>query len=432
MAFAPLMAELGLGAAFTMIALAPMVPEWVKKPEGPKMNVKILAGSPDDNSDNTFGGAVPQIALFDVNGERLGYWRNEGGKELLGKGNTADKQVGYIKEKDNRKPEYITLTASGFEGICITSVVVFHPESSDTFAFLPGEIAAQCESVWDEHDGESLLWSNQVTNIQFQSPAGKKGTARPKCLWIDSPDENGKTTTKWKGLGTHLPDFKLDNSTYKEWERDPFQMCGSKARFGLYEKINEMMCPPVFDKAPMEGARIPMSEFPTCAPGLFPDANGNVQEDLCKDPAVHGAERKTLSDAFGLNCENFDDEDGDLHGQCPRHIRQRDPVACNGRRRSEPSRKKKENLQNRFLGKLVKSYDIRQSARELCNSKGSVGPNFYSYHEKQFCDMGKKKLFSLCEDDGQVECFDGLLNTTRHSPTKGNRSVTHDSVQDWR
>ncbi|KAF1976069.1 hypothetical protein BU23DRAFT_456869, partial [Bimuria novae-zelandiae CBS 107.79] len=162
-----------------------------------------------------------------------------------------------------------------------------------------------------------------------------------------------------------------------------------------------------FTDAPQEGSRIPMKEAPYCAPGLFGDANGNVQTDLCKDPAVQGAERKKLSDAFELNCENFDNPNKpkpNLHGSCGGS--KRDPLACIGRKRSEPIVKRQEKLQSKFSGKLVKSHDIGQSARELCESENSVGPNFYSYHEKLFCDMENKKLYPLCEKDGDVGCFD--------------------------
>jgi hypothetical protein len=142
----------------------------------------------------------------------------------------------YLEEGNNEKPEYITVTASGFDAICIAAVTVTHPTSSDTYAFLPGEVGKVCT---DWAPDAPYPWSYSAASVQFKDPAGKTGMARPKCLWIDSPDEDNEVSTPWKGFQVHLPDFKLDNSTFKKWEEDPYQMCASKARFGVYRDINE-------------------------------------------------------------------------------------------------------------------------------------------------------------------------------------------------
>ncbi|KAF1971957.1 hypothetical protein BU23DRAFT_599902 [Bimuria novae-zelandiae CBS 107.79] len=299
-------AELGLGFAFILIALAPMVPDWLKKNEGPTVSVKIMAGMPDDQTGtSSFGGSIPQIALFDVNGGRLGYWRNED-KKTISKGSMVELQVPYIKTDDNQKPEYITLTASNFDAVCIVSVVVTHPTSSDTYAFLPGEVAGVCkDQVWEGEENSTLV-SEQVSSIQFKNPNdGQMALARPKCLWIDSADEHGEKRTKWKGMSVHLPDFKLDNSVFKGWEEHPEQM----------------LCPPVFDKAPTYGADLPMVEFPACKPWLVPDQNGNVNEDVCKETGLDTIEIKELSETFKLG---YPQEEDYRLNNCRRSVRQRD------------------------------------------------------------------------------------------------------------
>ncbi|KAH7397367.1 hypothetical protein BKA66DRAFT_394575, partial [Pyrenochaeta sp. MPI-SDFR-AT-0127] len=63
-------------------------------------------------------------------------------------------------------------------------------------------------------------------------------------------------------------------------------------------------------------------------------------------------------------------------------------------------------IQKRFVGRLVKSRDITQSAVRLCESKGSVGPDFFSEHEQMLCDMNRRKLYPACTGDAESECFD--------------------------
>ncbi|KAF2475233.1 uncharacterized protein BDR25DRAFT_310656 [Lindgomyces ingoldianus] len=132
MAFFP---ELSLGLAFTLISLAPMVPDWISRKNEPKIKPKDL-------------------------------WAE------------------YTKGGNTEKAEYITVSASGTNAICITAVVVTHPSSSDTYAFLPGEVA---------------IGSNG--NVQ---------EGRLRCLWIDRLDNNGISATHIQGFQVHLPDFKLD------------------------------------------------------------------------------------------------------------------------------------------------------------------------------------------------------------------------------
>lgn len=46
------------------------------------------------------------------------------------------------------------------------------------------------------------------------------------------------------------------------------------------------------------------------------------------------------------------------------------------------------------------------SARFVCESDTSVGPDIANLHEGLFCDMDKKKLYDLCDDTTRSGCFD--------------------------
>lgn len=256
----------------TQISLAPMVPDWLKANDGPTINIKLMAGIPYLNSEQmqdqkkkeeeyakqSFGGAVRKsnlacmiyehidemlnyttaiMTLFNQNGDRLAYHLNDSGKQKLGHGATKDYQATYHDGVDTQKPEYILVQASGPDAICLAAVTVTHPQSSDTYAFLPGETGKVCGD-WNQ-EMFNISWSNSGQTVQFKSPDGKMEAARPKCLWIDSPDSGMTSATGIKGFQVHLPDFKLDNSRFKEWEGDTYQMCGSAARFGVFKALNE-------------------------------------------------------------------------------------------------------------------------------------------------------------------------------------------------
>jgi hypothetical protein len=176
------------------------------------------------------------VTLFNVNGNRLAYHLNDGGKDTIGQGSMKELHATYHHDGDNQKPEYIIVQSSGVDAICIAAVTVTHPTSSDTYAFLPGEVGKVC-SDWDP--AADYSWSNSGAVVQFKGPEGNTAEARPKCMWIDSPDKDKKSATSWKGFQVHLPDFKMDNSKFKSWEGNPFHMCGSRSRWSGYRALNE-------------------------------------------------------------------------------------------------------------------------------------------------------------------------------------------------
>jgi hypothetical protein len=161
---------------------------------------------------------------------------NDGGKDTIGHGSMKELHATYHNAGETQKPEYIIVQSSGIDAICIAAVTVTHPASSDTYAFLPGEVCKTCGD-WDPDNDYS--WSNSAAVVQFKGPDGSTAEARPKCMWLDSPDSNKAVATQWKGFQVHLPDFKMDNSKFKAWEGDPYHMCGSKARFGVFKDLNE-------------------------------------------------------------------------------------------------------------------------------------------------------------------------------------------------
>lgn len=68
-----------------------------------------------------------------------------------------------------------------------------------------------------------------------------------------------------------------------------------------------------------------------------------------------------------------------------------------------------------FPGRLITSPSLAHSAKELCESDKSLGPDFVSFHEGLFCDMSEKELWPLCETEDHTGCFDASAHTMRIS-----------------
>lgn len=149
------------------------------------------------------------------------------------------------------------------------------------------------------------------------------------------------------------------------------------------------VCPLVFETPPPQGAPLPLNELSTCVPSVMPDKDGKFEEQICRDKRLSRYERSMIFKSFGKQIRNM--------------CRKRSVEEQNSQTSSEANRSA---FQKRFAGQLIKSHDRGQSAIETCNSMNSIGPNFYSYHEKQFCDMETRKLFPRCENADETECFD--------------------------
>ncbi|KAM7217513.1 hypothetical protein V8F06_007144 [Rhypophila decipiens] len=98
-----------------------------------------------------------------------------------------------------------------------------------------------------------------------------------------------------------------------------------------------------------------------------------------------------------------------VYGYCPKSGAYRDPfkvrrgaVDGNGTEIIIPSRR------NQTDDRLIVSSDPAQSARELCESPSSWGPDFVSLTERLYCNMATSELIPLCgsgEDSSGDRCF---------------------------
>ncbi|KAG5956533.1 hypothetical protein E4U58_006546 [Claviceps cyperi] len=69
--------------------------------------------------------------------------------------------------------------------------------------------------------------------------------------------------------------------------------------------------------------------------------------------------------------------------------------------------------------RLIKSKATSHLATELCESPTSVGPSFVSYHERKFCHMAPKHIYSFCEDVKKGDCWDDAKHEIVHKSEDG-------------
>ncbi|OAL72483.1 hypothetical protein A7D00_3485 [Trichophyton violaceum] len=144
---------------------------------------------------DTISGDMPNVALFDANGRRIGFKNGEKhGKVKSGQG--YDITVEPFESENRKDPEYVTISASRSDAICIAAVTV------------TGADQERSACIWISNDGRFLM-----------------------------------------GFLIHIPDFSheelLPQFMYKEET-----VCNSEPREHFYKDINELQCPPVFKEFP--------------------------------------------------------------------------------------------------------------------------------------------------------------------------------------
>lgn len=252
-----------------------------------------------------------------------------------------------------------TIADGGYKDIKVTASTDQQGRQAQYISVSKGGNDALCISyiavTWP--DGQQKGWYGDVgyqcggSWYNSQTIIGEDNY-QPKCVWIDGDKSNGITT---QGMGIHITDFTATEERAKAYAGDPDTMCKSKPRFHLYDDLTSDMFLPYFD------------------PPLEYDEH-NVDKDKSKVLV-----------------------DGASTGQLP----------------PKNKRKRRGNVAKRhhFPGKLVTSAKPAHSARELCESDTSMGPDFVSSHEGLFCDMSEKELWPLCDSNHTTGCFDARNNT---------------------
>lgn len=336
---------------------------------------------------DTIGGDMPNVALFDSNGQRIGFKNGEKhGKVKSGQG--YDITVEPF-ESDNRKdPEYVTISASSSDAICIAAVTVTGADQGKNM-----------DKTWAWNGGFGFLCGNLAWY-----PSKKLTTAseRSPCIWISN---DGRFPM---GFSIHIPDFSHEE-LLPQFKDKKETVCDSKPRQHFYKDINELQCPPVF------------KEFPK-----FDEDTGyeNITQVL-----VDGV--TTCKPEIG---ENVSDEDlSRLRKAIKNHPRIGGESWTYGVKRNQVFKRKDWkplgcDMKNAVV--VSKGY----TARAICEHPTSAGPDYGNREEGLFCDMCTKKLWPFCSVKVTANCFDETQRVLRgdHPGFKRgiNETSMHKSYQD--
>lgn len=183
------------------------------------------------------------------------------------------------------------------------------------------------------------------------------GTYTPKCVWIDHDYSNG---LRFQGLSLHMPDFASTTDRVEEYNNDQDTLCKSSPRMKFWTSI-------------VPDAIVPFFNPPLVYTDGGADSNPSRVIDKQKRSSI------ASSRPFKRDNGNF-----------------------------KP-------------GHLVISNIQTHSAKEVCESETSIGPDFVSTVEGIFCDTEVKEWWYLCSGSITTGCFNlhtqsmvGNANATGH------------------
>lgn len=172
-------------------------------------------------------------------------------------------------------------------------------------------------------------------------------------------------------------------------------MCESKPRLKFWEnmKMNELQCIPIFnprlpyDEAdgtdPDDKSLLKVEGKRSCDPGPGEQVSPYQLQQLRRFTCCGRIRNPTYGVPNAKRALDSDAEAPVKRGPAKRRTRD----FCND-------------------GRIVVSDDLSHSARQLCESPSSTGPDFYHTVEQLYCDMCSKQLYQVCTATLTSDCFD--------------------------
>lgn len=318
---------------------------------GTSTKVRVYAGLSGSSSESTSGN-IPGVALWDSAGAFIGkamgiynYVIDDGGfYDLEVKGKVAS-------------ADYLSVSAFGKDGLCVAAVAVTSPTGSQMGWF--GDVGMKCGDPWYP--------SNLV--ISGSDPA-----AKPACVWID---QDGSNNHPYTGISMQLSSFTdVGDGLAQQYNDDIDTLCKSLPRFSMWQTRSVHMTVPVFYQNELE----------------FNEDGSDKNISLVLDPRMMQSETTAPNDPTGTKL-------GVADGASALQVA---PIT-----QLTPSKVRRKRSSQTLPNHLVISNITTHSAREVCQSETSVGPDFVSLHEGLFCDMTDKSLWSLCDERARHDfCFD--------------------------
>ena len=216
---------------------------------------------------------------------------------------------------------------------------------------------------------------------------------QPACIWID---KNGSNGLRFQGFGLHITDFAATKERAADYDQHRDRMCNAAPRFRMYEQMNDKDFIPFF------------------SPPLEYISEGLTDQD---PSAVLDKSRWALPEE-GPNIKK-----STVDGDQPKMMLRRDQNQALEQVHSKtngtiiPSALTA--IARLFDSKLIVSHSNSHSAKELCESPSSKGPDFVSVKEQSYCDMSQRKIWPLCDAKKTSNCFDQATYQFKSLAVKG-------------
>jgi hypothetical protein len=247
----------------------------------------------------------------------------------------------------------------------------------------------------------------------------------PKCVWVDGDETNG---IKTKGFAVHLPSFVATEERAQSMTDDKDLWCKVMPRLHFYDSLEREQPVPYFDP-PAEFEAVTLLD-------KDPDALKDEKRWKTRD---HEKYKAPTDGKPGPGVPPQDQQpEGGKGGEGKPGKPDINPPNINPPNINPPNLPKRNTP--RFHDKLIKSSRPQHSARELCESKSSLGPDFVSIPEGFFCDMTAKRAWPLCSETITHACFDvakdqmrGGKSNSRRDDVTGDRIVRkrYTTVDEW-
>jgi hypothetical protein len=321
-----------------------------KQPD-PTKQTQIALGIGDNPN---AGGSMPHIAVWDKQGRRITQYKgNKNGHVGDSAGTTiAFSLDNYQNGKQPAKPEYISIVMHENDGICLAAVVASGEGVQWAWT---GDIGYTCGAQW---------YPSKYTMGNSNQPI--------RCVWLDANHDNGVIA---KGLSLHIRDFSGESGLLAQYNEDERRLCQNSARMTFHADILPDSFPTFFDP-PLEYQRETNSGDPT-----QPYTAGALEKP------DQGQDRQMRAYPDGTEMDSH-------------KLRRRQASTLQGRRTL-----KVRGIKNLHPDRLTISHLPGHSAKELCEDKMSLGPDFVSTEEGLFCDMETATLWPLCSTILLSDCF---------------------------
>ncbi|KAJ0303197.1 hypothetical protein COL5a_005899 [Colletotrichum fioriniae] len=311
--------------------------------------VTVVTGAGGDLRDA--GGAFPDVAIWDDNGNRIGRYRTKLGDKI---GQSSERTVRVPNNENNGEisdPQYVMLSHDT-DATCIAMIQVSNGRLSGT---VYGDTGYKCGQAW-YHSQRKFKGDSLMT----------------ECVWLDS--DHSHPNFNARAMSFHLRDMLPSPDKLKLYNSELSYLCKSTPRYSFWRHL------------------IPDGVVPFFYPVL------KYNKDSV-NPKLEGTNENPIEalDRFKYNKDVYIQQ-----GESEKEYRRR--------RRTRSTRSSKRQGSNMDPDYLVLTEIPGQTAREICEHPNSVGYDIVSFVDGRYCDLTKRKLYDLCAGSITTNCFD--VNST--------------------